>query len=168
MLQRTAAAVDAGFPHDALIQMVKVYADALGRVAEAEGRLSTSTSTSASRRPPTGSDLAVATARSSDQLRALVEPTIFYFHRKATTRALHDHVATHLFPRGSCGIPEEVELCEIRREGATAPVLLVDPVCGMGLASDDIVARLHVDGRDHVFCSSRCLERYVEAPDRFP
>ena len=326
LLQRTAAAVDAGFPPDVLIQMVKVYADTLGRVAEAEGRLfHVHVHERLAASGLTGSDLAVATARSSDQLRALVEPTILYFHRKATTRALRDHVATHLAqetglvappdvtgqidaavvfvdlarftslteamgdpsaatvldrfsglvrpvvnrhggrvakqigdafmlvftdpgdavkcaldvndvaraesrflptrtgihhgavlyrdgdyvgsavnmaarittearpdqvlasahvaaitggsgdmtfrPLGARqlrGIPEEVELCEIRREGATAPVLLVDPVCGMGLASDDIVARLHVDGRDHVFCSSRCLERFVEAPDRFP
>ena len=86
------AALDAGLPQEALLQLVRVYADALGRVADAEIRLFhfyVHEELRASGASP--EEAATATAASTDALLSLVEPTVLYFHRKERQPTLaHD------------------------------------------------------------------------------
>ena len=41
-----------------------------------------------------------------------------------------------------------------------------DPVCGMDVDSDAELRHKH-DGRDYVFCSSRCLDKFMAEPQRY-
>jgi YHS domain-containing protein len=42
-----------------------------------------------------------------------------------------------------------------------------DPVCGMELQPEEVVARLSSDGTERSFCSNECLRRFVTAPERY-
>jgi YHS domain-containing protein len=42
-----------------------------------------------------------------------------------------------------------------------------DPVCGMELQREEVVARLSIDGTERSFCSDECLRRFVVAPERY-
>lgn len=90
-------AINIGFPEDALVQMLRVYADALNRVGEAEARLFhfyVHERLRSERMEP--AELAAATAAATDQLLALIEPTIVFFHRRGLTRAVRDDLVMHL------------------------------------------------------------------------
>jgi len=97
MLEGSKAWLDAGFPEEALVQLWQVFADALGRVAEAEVRLfhfyvherlrAAGVSRSALQQ------LSDATA---ERLIALVGPATVYFHRKGSARAVLDDLQLHL------------------------------------------------------------------------
>ena len=99
MLEGSKAWLDAGFPEEALVQLWQVFADALGRVAEAEVRLfhfyvherlrAAGVSRSALQQ------LSDATA---ERLIALVGPATVYFHRKGSARAVLDDLQLHLAP----------------------------------------------------------------------
>lgn len=65
------------------------------------------------------------------------------------------------------GLSEEPELCMIRSSRHGPSGRLVDPVCGMGMPADQVVARLEIGGELRAFCSNECLERFVAAPDRY-
>src|SRR5712691_2125881 len=87
----------AGLPEDALIQLIRVFADAIGRVAEAETRLfhyyvHEPLRASGLR----GDELSSATSAVSDPLIGLIDPAVLYFHRKAYQRALRDDLVLHL------------------------------------------------------------------------
>src|SRR5439155_19545467 len=60
------------------------------------------------------------------------------------------------------GVADEVELFEVvRRTEAGAGRRQVDPVCGMELGPEEPAARLAFGGREQVFCSQGCLQRFV-------
>ena len=108
MLRGLKAALDAGFPAEALLQMVRVYADALERVAEAEARLfhfyvhERLRATGLS-----GGGLVDRTTAVQGQLSPLVEPAILYFHRRGVARAAREDVALHLAEEaGLLAIPD--------------------------------------------------------------
>jgi class 3 adenylate cyclase/YHS domain-containing protein len=91
------AALTAGLPEDALLQLVRVYSDALGRVGEAESRVFhfyVHERLKAS--GVSGRELLEATQTSGDQLNPLVEPAILYFHRKGQARAIREDAVLHL------------------------------------------------------------------------
>ncbi len=93
-LRRFNVAIQAGFPQEALLQLLRVYSDAVGRAAEAAQRLfhfyvqeplrGTGPAT------PEVLERVDAIAR---QTQPLVEPTILNFHRKAFLRALREDIA---------------------------------------------------------------------------
>lgn len=96
-LQAIAVALQAGIPEDALVRLMRVYADAFTRVAEAETRmfhfhvherLRTDGST--------GADLVTGTDEALEQLQPLVEPALLYFHGKALARSVAEDIALHL------------------------------------------------------------------------
>lgn len=90
-------AIDIGFPEEALVQMLRVYADALNRVGEAEARLFHFYVHEPLR--ATGIEpaaLAEATVAATDQLLSIVEPTVLFFHRRGLTRAARDDLVLHL------------------------------------------------------------------------
>jgi class 3 adenylate cyclase/YHS domain-containing protein len=97
MLRGIKTALDAGFPADALLQMIRVYADALERVAEAEARLFHFYVHERLRAAGLlGGGLVDRTIAAQGRLRPLVEPTILYFHRRGVARAAREDVAHHL------------------------------------------------------------------------
>ena len=96
-LRTVGAVLVAGLPEEALLQLVRVFADALGRVAESESRLFHYYVHERLRSEGLeGDELNAATGAVSDSILGLVEPTIMYFHRKAFERALRDDFVLHL------------------------------------------------------------------------
>ncbi len=96
-LQGLKLALDVGFPEDALSQLVRVYADALGRVADAETRLfHMYVHEGLSRSGLQGAELNEASREASRSLMPLVEPSLLYFHRRAWERALREDIVGHL------------------------------------------------------------------------
>ena len=96
-LQRGRIALDAGYQEDGLVQLLRVFSDALGRAAEAtartthfymDGRMKTSVM----------SDGEVDTKMGTveDVLNPLLEPTILYFLRRGLARASRDDALEHL------------------------------------------------------------------------
>jgi len=97
MLEGLGLALGAGLSEDELVEMVKVYADALGRVAEAEVRLFHFYVHERLRAGGlTGDKLRVASDEASEQLEALIEPTILYFHRQGMAKAFRADAVLHL------------------------------------------------------------------------
>ncbi|MEO7557062.1 MAG: adenylate/guanylate cyclase domain-containing protein [Acidimicrobiales bacterium] len=96
-IRTLARAIAIGFPEEALFQMIRVYADALNRVGEAEARLFHFYVHEGLRASGlTGEALTDATTQSSEQLLALVEPAILFFHRRGLARAVRDDLVLHL------------------------------------------------------------------------
>jgi adenylate cyclase len=106
MMRTAAMALDVGFPKEALVQIARVYADALGRVADAEARLFHFYVHERLRAEGVADDELIETTRASlDPLMAIIEPTVLYYHRKAMERAAKEdlllHVAEDLAPPGA-------------------------------------------------------------------
>src|SRR5262245_9155278 len=100
-------ALEAGFPEEVLAQLLRVYADALGRVAEAENRLfhfyvhepRRAQGIRAREAVDGGGEPSLPPiwgAASSDRLIPLIEPAVRYFHRQAWRRALTEDAVMHL------------------------------------------------------------------------
>lgn len=105
-------ALDGGFPEDALVQIVRVFADSLGRVADAESRLFHHYVHERLRaQGVTGPELLAATHAVSEPLRGLIEPTLQYFHRNAFRRAMREELLVHLDQDATppTAVPGEVE-----------------------------------------------------------
>lgn len=64
------------------------------------------------------------------------------------------------------GVADEVSLFEVRSTGGEHEKV-VDPVCGMELKADLVVARLDLKGREFQFCSQTCLQKFAAAPDGY-
>ncbi len=97
MLRGWKVALDAGLPEEALFQIVRVYVESLGRVAEAEARLFHFYVHE--RLKDSGlSDLEVvaATRIASGRTRELIEPAVLYFHRRGRATALREDMLLHL------------------------------------------------------------------------
>ena len=108
LLRTAAAALETGLPEEALVQLIRVYADSLERVAGAESRLfHLHVHEQLRQRGLAGAELTEATRALSDPLVGLIEPTLVYFHRKAWVRAIRDDLLLHLredaMPAGDVG-----------------------------------------------------------------
>src|SRR5205809_2429366 len=89
--------VEAGFPEDALVQLAHVYADALGRVAEAEARLfHFYVHERLKTQGLAGNELMAASDAARSQMEPLVEPLVLYFHRRGMERARREDAVMHL------------------------------------------------------------------------
>lgn len=90
-------ALEAGFPPDAMVQLVRVYADATARIAEATTRLFHFHIHERLRAEGfTGAALVERTTAASSDLLPFVEPAVLYYHRKALIRAFREDLAVHL------------------------------------------------------------------------
>jgi adenylate cyclase len=108
-LQAMKVALEAGLPEEALIQAARVYADALGRVAEAESRLfHFYVHERLKAQGLSGRELIEAVAGARDRMVPLIEPVILYFHRKGFERALADDAVMHL--QEDLGLQEKAEV----------------------------------------------------------
>jgi class 3 adenylate cyclase len=86
-----------GVPESVLLQMVRVYTDALERVADAEVRLfHLHVHESFRSEGLRVRALLDATDGIGAQMEALVEPTLLYFHRKAWKKAIRHDLALHV------------------------------------------------------------------------
>ena len=95
-MRRLKFALEAGFPEEALLQLMRVYADALGRVAEAGIKFRHFYSYERARAAGASPDeLAEADRRSGEWLLPLVEPTVLYFLRKGTAKATREDMVMH-------------------------------------------------------------------------
>lgn len=118
-LRRVSAVLGAGLPEDAVVQLLRVFADALGRVSEAESRLFHYYVHERLRSDGlAGKELTAATLAASESMLGLIEPTVLYFHRKGFQRALRDDFIVHLTETSS---PPGRAVGEL-----TATVLFVD------------------------------------------
>ena len=96
-LQRCRIALDAGYPEDGLVQLLRVFFDALGRAAEATQRtthfyLSDRMKTSGI----SDNEFEAKMVAVDDALNPLLEPTILYFLRRGLARASRDDALLHL------------------------------------------------------------------------
>ena len=109
MLRSCKVALEAGFPEEALTQVLRVYADTLGRVADAESRLF---HFYVHHRLKTaglsGLELADSVQAAGERINPLMEPAIRYFHRKAMARAAREEMVAGLAEEA--GLLEEAEV----------------------------------------------------------
>lgn len=97
MLKWWGRAIAAGMPEDAVIQLIRVYRESLGRVAEAEVRLFHFYVHEALR--ASGLEAAAlreATEERSEKLLPMIEPALAYFHRLGFARAEREDMLLHL------------------------------------------------------------------------
>ena len=96
-LKAVRIALEAGFPEKALVQLAHVYADALGRVAEAETRLfHFYVHERLKTQGLAGNELMAASDAARSQMEPLVEPLVLYFHRRGMERARREDAVMHL------------------------------------------------------------------------
>ena len=96
-LQRGRIALDAGYQEDGLLQLLRVFSDALGRAAEATAR--TTHFYMDDRMKTSGmsdSEIEAKMGAAGDALNPLLEPTILYFLRRGLARASRDDALEHL------------------------------------------------------------------------
>ena len=107
-LRAAAMAVKAGFPADALVEMLRVLADALARAAEAVIRLfhfhvhKPLEASGASE-----AEIEALSTAAGERMNPLLEPAILYFHRKGMARAMADDMVLHLL--AEAGLAGEAE-----------------------------------------------------------
>jgi adenylate cyclase len=96
-LRVVAKALELGMPRDALMQLLRVFADATGRLADAVVRTFHNYVHERFRAQGlAGWQLLEATQRVGRPALELVEPTLLYFHRRAYQRANREDVLRHL------------------------------------------------------------------------
>jgi len=95
-LRRFKVALEAGMPQEALLQLMRVYSDAMGRAAQAAQLLFHFYV----HEPLAGPGPATPDVERIDavakQTQPLIEPSILHFHRKAFLRAVHEDIATEV------------------------------------------------------------------------
>ena len=88
---------DVGFPEEALLELLRVHFDLLGRVADADVRLLHFYIHERLRvAGVSGPELVDATRGASAQLRPMIEPLLVYAHRKGMAKALREDMLMHL------------------------------------------------------------------------
>jgi class 3 adenylate cyclase/YHS domain-containing protein/DNA-binding transcriptional MerR regulator len=96
-LRVVAKALELGMPRDALMQLLRVFADATDRLADAVVRTFHNYVHERFRAQGLGGwQLLEATQRVGRPALELVEPTLLYFHRRAYQRANRENVLRHL------------------------------------------------------------------------
>ncbi len=97
VLRALKPAIEAGFPEAAIAQLVRVFADAMQRVAETEARLFhfyIRNGLAAQGLPD--AELVRAVWQAGEQVSALDQPALRYFHRKALRHAIADTAVLEL------------------------------------------------------------------------
>jgi adenylate cyclase len=90
-------ALQGGLPEEALLQLIRVYHDSLGRVADATVRLFHLYVHEAFRGAGLkGAALSEASRTASDRMHHLIDPMVAYFFRNAWQRALDEDFVVHV------------------------------------------------------------------------
>jgi adenylate cyclase len=139
-------ALEVGFPEEALVQLARVYVDALGKVAEVEARLSHFyVHDRMKAQGMSGPQLVDAERVSGDRVIPLIEPVVLYFHRKGWERALGEDAVMHVQDRAGL------------REGADVPGQLRTAIVFVDLAGFTSLADAM---GDHM--AAQVLERFSQ------
>ena len=108
LLRATRVALDAGMPEEALIQILRVYSDAMGRVAEVGQRVSHFYLHDPLRQQGISSaEIVHRLHEAGSRIEPLVEPALVYFHRKGMERAQWEDMIMHL--EEEAGLAEKSE-----------------------------------------------------------
>lgn len=114
-------------------------------------------------------DYVGATVNLASRLVGVAEP-----HTVLVTSAVRQATAglaglefVRLGKRRLKGLATEEVLFEVRLEGAIGAEKVLDPVCRMELGSEEIAARLSLEGEERAFCSDDCLRKFVADPKRY-
>ena len=107
-LRSTKTAVDAGYPLDALMQILRVYADAMRRAAEVGQRTSHFYLHQPAQHelPPEG--VFERLSQTFSRIEPLVEPALLYFFRKGSMNAAWEDMLMHLEEQAGLETPSEV------------------------------------------------------------
>jgi len=93
-------AADAGVPEDAMAEMIRVYADNLDRIAEAEQRLFQFYVLSRLEASGLNPEEVLSQGQAAgDRLNPLVEPIILYFHRRGLIKAVRETMVVNFAER---------------------------------------------------------------------
>jgi adenylate cyclase len=106
-----ATALKFGFPLEALLQILRVASDSMGRVSEAMVRLfHVHVHERFRAQGLSGPELMAATQNLADPMSDLVEPTVLYFHRRAWERANREDMILHLLEEAAppSAVPGEI------------------------------------------------------------
>lgn len=96
-LRLLAKALSLGLPRDALLQLVRVFADVMDRLADAQNRIFHDHVHERFRAEGLcGRELLEATQRVGKPMQELVEPAVLYFHKRAWQRANNEDLLRHL------------------------------------------------------------------------
>jgi adenylate cyclase len=166
MLRGWKIALDAGLPEEALFQLVRVYVDALARVAEAEARLfHFYVHDRLKDAGLSASEVLAASQAASGRMRELIEPAVLYFHRRGMARALREdmllHLAEYVGPVDRSGTPAQLRLAIAFLDLASFTPLTES----MGdVAAAEVVERFSELVRDVVHrCHGQVVERIGDA-----
>jgi adenylate cyclase len=108
LLRAAGIAMDAGMPEEALHQILRVYSDAMGRVAEVGQRVSHFYLHQPMREQGMpGAEIVHRLHEASERMEPLVEPALIYFHRKGMERAQWEDMIMHL--EEEAGLAEKSE-----------------------------------------------------------
>jgi adenylate cyclase len=99
LLQTFKFVLDSGFPESTVIDLLRVYSDALTRVAEAETRLASFFAPGGAWEGQSEQEAVEAYRLSIERLMPLAAPVVDYFHRKALLQASRLDVARSLAER---------------------------------------------------------------------
>jgi class 3 adenylate cyclase/YHS domain-containing protein len=103
--------MESGLPAEALVQLVRVYAEALGRVGEAEVKLFHFYVHERLRAEGvSGHDLIAATQAARGRMLPLAEPSVLYFHRRGLSRAVREDAVMHLQEAAGLAVPGQLRL----------------------------------------------------------
>jgi class 3 adenylate cyclase/YHS domain-containing protein len=103
--------LEAGLPEEALLQLLRVYAEGLGHVAEAEARLFHLYVHERFRAHGiANAELVAATETARRRMLPLIEPALLYFHRKGFARAVEDDALLHLQEEVGAVVPGQLRL----------------------------------------------------------
>jgi len=108
-LRRFKVALEAGFPQEALLQLLRVYSDAVGRAAQAAQLLfHFYVHEPIKGTGPATPDVLERIDAIARQTQPLIEPTILHFHRKAFLKSLREDIATEVAE--AAGLAEKGEV----------------------------------------------------------
>jgi adenylate cyclase len=111
-----------------------------------------------------GSNVNVASrlANEAERQQLLVTPEV-----RKEARDLPEVEFLRLGKRRLKGLPEQIEVYEVRSSVAPEGEKAVDPVCGMELGPGEVAARLSLEGAERAFCSEACLRKFVASPEAY-
>lgn len=109
ILRGWSRALRTGMAEDAMLQLLRVYRDALGRVGDAEVRLFHFYVHERLRADGLAGDaLASESGARADRLLPLIEPTLRYFHRLGFAAAARADMLLHVAPGGPLDTPAQL------------------------------------------------------------
>ena len=162
LLRGVKVLLESGLPAEALVQLLRVYAEALGRVAEAEVRVFHFYVHERLRAGGiAGSELAAVTEVARAQMMPVVEPAILTFHRKGFARAVEADALLHLQEDTGFVIPGQLRVAVAFVDLASFTPLA--EVMGDEIAADVLARFSHLVHEAVGRCDGRAVKQIGDA-----